>query len=222
MQMHLYSSYHIYAKHLLPDIPENVVFIDIGCGPLTSGIAFWAVASECNITYLGIDRSQARLNKAKEINQFGPSGPAHSPFFKRVHFIEDFSKLPSLIDSFEIGVPNQTLILLNFCYVLASRTINVKALSIVLNQITERYREFRIAIVYQNPVSDRSPELSFLHEKWFDLKPTLTMFTSQVNTSNIEEFRIARSDSRYSVYFDLLYKIDRPQWSIHHGTTIPF
>ena len=220
MPMHLYSSYHIYTKHLLRHITENVVFIDIGCGPLTSGIAFLAATSECNITYIGIDRSQAMLKKASEINQYGFDKYSTKPFFQRSHFSKDYTKLPHLLESLEISQPNNTLIILNFCYVLASKTINVNLLSKTLNQIIQRYRAFKLTIVYQNPVHppDISPELSIWHQKWFALQPTFRFFKSQVDNSNVEEFCYNRSDFCYTVYCDLLYNDDMRHGSIGHAT----
>ncbi len=220
MPMHLYSSYHIYSNHLRKLIPENVFFIDIGCGPLTSGIAFLAATSECNITYIGIDRSQAMLNKACEINQYGIDKYSTKPFFQNSHFDKDYTKLPHLLESLEINQPNNTLIILNFCYVLASKTININLLSKTLNQIIQRYRAFKFTIVYQNPVhpSNIPPELSFLHQKWFALQPIFRFYKSQVDNSNVEEFCYNRYDFCNTVYYDLLYNDDMRQGSIGHAT----
>ena len=58
MPMHLYSSYHFYTTALTPLISaNNVIFVDFGCGPLTSGIAFWAASVESNLftTYIGTE-----------------------------------------------------------------------------------------------------------------------------------------------------------------------
>ena len=81
MPMHLISSYHIFRVHTrfftthLTSAGNNVVFIDFGCGPLTSGIAFWAFARQSNIIYLGIDSSQAMRAKAQEVNHDMRIGP---------------------------------------------------------------------------------------------------------------------------------------------------
>lgn len=75
MPMHLFSSYHIFTKYL-PLVNNKVVFVDFGCGPLTSGIAFWATFSGySDITYFGIDSSDWMRDKAQEINRYGPYGP---------------------------------------------------------------------------------------------------------------------------------------------------
>ncbi len=79
LPMHLFSSYHVFSKHLA-SISDKVVFIDFGCGPLTSGIAFWAFAQQSNITYLGIDNSEAMRYKAERINRYGPNNHIDSFF----------------------------------------------------------------------------------------------------------------------------------------------
>ena len=85
MPMHLYSSYHFYRHIPLTGI-NNVVFIDFGCGPLTSGVAFWAAAGERNITYIGIDRAQSMLTKAREINRYSYHPEFEGPFYPDVRF----------------------------------------------------------------------------------------------------------------------------------------
>ena len=114
MPMHLYSSYHLYNRvcgHVIEG--ENVVFIDFGCGPLTSGIAFWAAAGQRNITYIGVDISEHMLNKAAEINTAGPFGNSDAPFYTNFHLGRNFNNLPAYLNSIEKGNPEDTLILFN-------------------------------------------------------------------------------------------------------------
>lgn len=155
MPMHLYSSYHVFLNHL-PPISERVIFIDFGCGPLTSGIAFWATSSHMDITYIGIDRSEAMLKKARDINRNGLFQNTHRPFFEKEHFLKDFVQLPLYLESVEIGDPNNALIILNFCYILASYTFddneNLDSLIGVINRVVNEYEKYKICAVYQNPV----------------------------------------------------------------------
>ena len=122
MPMHLYSSYHLYRVHRHVSESKNVVFIDFGCGPLTSGIAFWAAAGQRNITYIGIDSSEHMLNKAAEINTAGPFDDFDEPFYKNFHRGRNSNNLPAYLNSIEKGNPEDTLILFNFSYVLAPVT----------------------------------------------------------------------------------------------------
>ncbi|MCY3744085.1 MAG: hypothetical protein OXH00_23985 [Candidatus Poribacteria bacterium] len=152
MPMHLYSSYHFYRGHRHVIESENVVFIDFGCGPLTSGIAFWTVAGQCNITYIGVDISEHMLNKAAEINTAGPFGNSDEPFYKNFHLGRNFNNLPAYLNSIERGNPEDTLILFNFSYVLASMTFrgNINALINALLNIVQANLDYKIAMMYQN------------------------------------------------------------------------
>ena len=208
MPMHLFSSYHIFTKHLT-SVSNRVVFIDFGCGPLTSGIAFWASARQSDMIYLGIDSSQAMLNKAKEINRYGPN-KNREPFFRNFQAIGDYHKLISLLDYY-IKKGDRTQIIFNFCYFLASQTIDIGDLSECLTQIVKKYYQHKMCIVYQNPPLieiDLPLKLSFLHKNWTILKENLSVFTSQVTQSNVESFgyNSLTSGSRHNakVYCDIL------------------
>ena len=185
MPMHLFSSYHIFTKHLT-SVSNRVVFIDFGCGPLTSGIAFWASARRKNITYLGIDSSQAMLNKAKEINRYGPN-QGREPFFRNFQAIDDYHKLTSLL-AYYIKKGDRTQIIFNFCYFLASKTIDIGDLSKCFTQIVEKYHQHKMCMMYQNPCPPASLpiEESYFHENWVILKKQLSAF--RITQSNVESF----------------------------------
>ena len=186
MPMHLVSSYHIFRVHtrLLTTHfkcrSDRVVFIDFGCGPMTSGIAFWAYARQDNVIYLGIDTSQAMLEKAKEINLYGPRR-YRTPFFNRFEVISNYSELAELLERY-ISTNENTSIILNFCYFLASRTLDASNLSEVINQIIQRFSKNQIGVVYQNP------DLSSLHANWEVLQTKFPKFESRVIESNVQWF----------------------------------
>lgn len=182
MPMHLYSSYHIFTKYLLPQIVKKVVFIDIGCGPLTSGIAFSAAAKQCDITYIGVDRSQAMLNMAMKINNFSED-EMRDPFFNSFHQVSDYNKLPYYISSYvEMNNAHDTLIILNFCYVLASHTFDdIEALDSligVVNRVVNEYDSLRTCLIYQNPVG-----LQF-QKNWQQLKSGVTTYSPVFDISD--------------------------------------
>lgn len=159
MPMHLYSSYHIFFKHLLSHLREKIVFIDVGCGPLTSGIALWSTSNQTDITYIGIDRSQAMLDKAWSVNQYGTEKNSHCPFFEHIHFRTNFVQLPHLLDSVEMGNPNNTLVVFNFCYILASHSFDdnesLDSFIGVINRVANQYEKHKIYVIYQNPVREK-------------------------------------------------------------------
>ena len=152
MPMHLYSSYHLYREYRQVIESKNVIFIDFGCGPLTSGIAFWAAAGQHNITYIGIDSSEHMLNKAREINTAGPFDNFDEPFYKNFHRGRNFNNLPAYLNKIEKGNSEDTLILFNFSYVLAPMTFqgDINALIDMLLDVIQGNLGYKIAMVYQN------------------------------------------------------------------------
>ncbi len=167
MPMHLISSYHIFRVHTrfftthLTSVDNKVVFIDFGCGPLTSGIAFWAFARQSNIIYFGIDSSQAMREKALEVNQYGPNqyGPNQyrDSFFSRFELLSCHTQLTKSLDNI-ITRDDKILIIFNFCYFLASRTLDIRNLSDVMDWIVGGYSNQNMCMVYQNS------DLPQLHE----------------------------------------------------------
>ena len=207
MPMHLVSSYHIFVhtpffRDLVTSVNGKVVFIDFGCGPLTSGIAFWTFARQSNIIYWGIDSSQAMCDKATEINQYGLN-QYRDTFVSRFELMSSYTQLTELLDN-AVTMADQTLIIFNFCYFLASRTLDINDLSNVMVQIVERYRNHNMCIVYQNPVS------SSLSTNWRILRANLSGFRSIITQPNIQQFRYSRLTDGFphnaNVYHNILYK----------------
>ena len=162
MPMHLYSSYHLYRTHLMQYRyvieSKNVVFIDFGCGPLTSGIAFWAAVEQLNITYtnityIGFDISEKMLDMAKRINKCGPDGDhASGKRFIKGWPISEYDDILDRLDRIEMGNHNDTLIIFNFSYLLAEETFkgDIRVLINVLQEAVKKNRSYEIWMVYQN------------------------------------------------------------------------
>ena len=183
MPMHLTSSYHIFRVHTrfftthLTSADNKVVFIDFGCGPLTSGIAYWAFTRQNNIIYLGIDSSQAMREKARAINRYGPNQHRDS-FFSGFELISHYTELTELLDN-TITRDDKILVIFNFCYFLASKTLDIINLSDIIVQIMERYNNHHMCMVYQNPDSPQ------FHENWEILRSNLSGFRSRIIESSI-------------------------------------
>ena len=178
MPMHLYSSYHLYSMPLIPLIKcENILFIDFGCGPLTSGIAFWAATKQPNITYIGIDSSQTMLNKAQEINQYGADRDSREPFYKNFHLIRNYNQLSKLLEDIRIENPDETLTIFNFCYFLQSKTLEIVDLESLAEVLYFADVGGYTCMVYQDPVSK-----SF-QDKWYNFKRWVITYHSQFNES---------------------------------------
>lgn len=204
MPMHLFSSYHIFTKHLGP-VSTKVIFIDFGCGPLTAGIAFWAAfAGHRDIIGICIDKSKAMRNKAEEINR---GGGTH--FFRKGWLTSNCNQLDEYLDKY-IARGDQTQIIFNFCYFLASKTLDIENLSNALIQIVEKYNQHKMFVIYQNPPIPQgfSLQSSYLHKNWYFLKTQLSAFHSQITPPNTDQFRydslIDGLPHPLDFYFDIL------------------
>ena len=219
MPMHLYSSYRFYSMHLMKRRhvieSENIVFIDFGCGPLTSGIAFWAAAGERNITYIGIDISQTMCNKAYEINQYGPFGYTHpfyfNPFYENNYLIKDYNDLPQLLNSIERGNPTDTLIIFNFSYILAQVTFqgDMNRLINVLHDVVQVNRRYKIGMVYQNiKGSDENwnkLKVEVINYPYFPLLNFTFQNATEVMHVKYERLMEKTVDNRLHVSYDYFY-----------------
>ena len=176
MPMHLYSSYHVYRTFLSYPLVK-VLFVDFGCGPLTSGIAYRAFAEQSQTAYIGIDCADEMLKKAREINQYGLG---YAPFFVRYKPLNAHNNLPDMIEEY---ISDNQEIIFNFCYFLASRSLNARHLANVLVQLVRRYPKHPMRVVYQNPRNER------LHQNWRILRRKLLSNGFAVCHNEIETFR---------------------------------
>ena len=187
---HLFGCYHIFTNCLTPiSEKDKVVFIDFGCGPLTSGIAFRAFVGQCDITYLGIDSSQTMLNKAEAINTYGPN-TYREPFFDKIALIRGFDSLHRLLDRY-IEKGDRAQIIFNFCYFFSSPTLNIDGLSDVLFQIMTAYNQHKLCLIYQNPDhrSLSGARRLKLYGKWEELK-TITFRCLEIKKSPIRMLKL--------------------------------
>ena len=178
MPMHLFSSFHIFSTKLLPSIRNDCVFVDFGCGPLTSGIAFWALTRDYNITYIGIEKSATMRKMAEKINQYGPYIIRNEPFFRDAYFISDYIiELPELLSE----IIDDSMILFNFSHFLQSNTFkdssNIETLGTLLANLSMIYGRNKITMVYQDP-----PHNEF-QRRWYNLKSWIITYPSIFNES---------------------------------------
>ena len=101
------TMYNAYSK---AGIPNNVLFIDMGCGPATAGLAFMDVFGDVvsNVEYYGIDTSEAMLDMAEKMMKDGYGDKAC------FHKVRSFSQLDA---NFWAGVSEvPSLVLFNFSH----------------------------------------------------------------------------------------------------------
>ena len=164
-QMHFSSSVALYyhQRNLLRDVfsqSRNIVFIDIGCGPYTSGLSFLhftrlqSTRKQLNpfkqnlrLEYHGIDNSDGMLALGntllamyqKTINDGGYR-------FLITAQDADYNNIPIQIGSRD----SQTTIILNCCYFFASQSINVTDFTNAIQTLINNNPSSKIILFYQN------------------------------------------------------------------------
>ncbi|MBE9218029.1 class I SAM-dependent methyltransferase [Dolichospermum flos-aquae] len=188
MQMHVMSSYYVFKKHwdlfkdyvYTADTRERIktfpLFIDFGCGPLTSGLAFAHIQQEpkINFHYIGIDKAKSMLTKAKE---FSSDQRFSGCTFD---FLESYGNdtLLSLMSKYRLLNHPSQLVILNFCYFFASKSLNVNELVITIKNILEKYNRTQVYIVFQNP-NIKDPKIN---GKWYEFKNYLPEFETLIDS----------------------------------------
>jgi len=178
-QMHFTSSYRFYLQEkdfLQASMKgKSVYFIDIGCGPFTSGLAFnswlskFADLQTTSINYFGVDISKHMIEKAKSVAS-NTSKLNFTPVF--------FEDKDQIIDIRNI-VQKDILIILNYSYLFASNSLVVEDFLSFTRDLLNTYcnqdnPEIGNAIILQ-----QNPRLESLNLKWINYKSQLPMFASK-------------------------------------------
>lgn len=156
MRKHYFSGYSIFESYKdlfkieLDHTSGRTTFIDFGCGPLTSGIAFnQSLKNESDdfeLKYIGIDISQAMLDKALEFSK-APLFKANSSF----QLVPSFKKVNK--DILEEWFRISNTVILNFSY-LFSNLSSEQIIELVtdINTLVAEYPLNKYILIYQNPV----------------------------------------------------------------------
>lgn len=178
MKKHYFSSYALFSIFhdviLSKEEINKINFIDIGCGPSTSGLAFIELIKEKKyeidkLNYSGIDTSNKMLEKASFfINQLG------YPY--QFNFINSIDEIKEISDSTEY------MTIINSSYLFASKSLEVKGLS---EKFKTKFNNFyKVFILYQNSDVEES------NEKWEEFKKYIQTVG---HFSNVEKVQYKRS-----------------------------
>lgn len=215
MQMHVVSSFHVFTssdsllKEYIVKHNKNIVFIDFGCGPLTSGVALaWYYRSleikYPHFYYIGIDRCESMIRKAREISR--------RPVCKNCTFdfldsYENHNRILELLESYLSSRQyKEYLILLNYSYLFASSTLKVNDLVSLVKKILNKFTTHKICVLYQNP-----PEES-LNSKWDAFKSLLPELRTVLNKKAVLSYnnttgKVSSSETTsIKLYFETLIR----------------
>jgi len=169
MNMHIEQNLAALRHCFEDEIPRPMLFVDFGCGPMTSGLALAEVLSgksagyKQETAYFGVDVSQNMVDKARRINQ--KYRLFSSPRFSVVQ--------GTLFDAWEIPntFPAPRTVILCLSFVLAPDTLKFQEDNDFLQNFANYFKRYverqpacrKVRIVYLNPKSKRS---YYLHDNW--------------------------------------------------------
>lgn len=172
MQMHYESNLLVYKENvefILGNLAsrQKLIFLDFGCGPLTSGLAmaefFRQTNASCELYYIGIDLSEGMLAFAEHLHsKFGLGPNCSSP--AQFVLVKDFQEIPALLQELVRGDKADFSVFINFSYFLSAYSLRVERLIEVIVAIANQNSELPICVTYQNP-RRRSLNLRWQHFK---------------------------------------------------------
>lgn len=164
-QMHFSSSvalFHHYKKILI-DIFNNsnkICFVDIGCGPFTSGLSFLhftrlkSVKEELvnrigktQLEYYGIDNADSMRaigSTIQAVYEMTNSDGGFRYFITNQN--SNYQTIPQLIGN----RTTETTIIINCCYFFASETLNVEDFTASIQKLINNNPKSKILLFYQN------------------------------------------------------------------------
>ncbi|MDU0369105.1 hypothetical protein ACFPAF_01765 [Hymenobacter endophyticus] len=155
LRKHFFTTRYVFGQvidslpNLLTSEVARPVFVDLGCGPMTSGLALADLYQERHgqllaVNYVGIDIAPAMLDKAKEFERSG----LFSPTSQFAYYSAWDDALAPIIDNL-VQVTNP--IIFNASYLFASDSLNVSELALFINQLRGLCPESKMYFVFQNP-----------------------------------------------------------------------
>ena len=199
MKMHFFTSYAVFqiignSLNSLFTRPNFApLFIDLGCGPMTSGIAladmlYVLTGMPAKFTYIGIDISNAMINRARSFEN-SSLFPSESSF----HYYSNWNDLTPKILGELSG--KDTPIIFNASYLFASTSLDPVDLAQFVARFSKSYNN--IYFIFQNPT------LTIRNTKYYQFKDLLSF---EVIKSGIEQIQY-RSSKSHESHQDVFYEI---------------
>lgn len=196
----IYKSFHDYFNSAISNSNNRIAFIDFGCGPLTSGLAFnqsFISIPNFHFDYVGIDISSAMLNKAKEFSE--------SDLFSRDTRFQFVKTLNDISESyFESIFTLSNTVILNFSYLFGNLSKDdTERIAEKVNTLIDKYPLNKFVLVFQNSSLEKRNRSYVIFKK---LVPRLQSVTEFPKTEKViyKNAIMSNFDKSEEVYYELL------------------
>ncbi|MFN8368837.1 MAG: class I SAM-dependent methyltransferase [Candidatus Kapaibacterium sp.] len=194
--MAIYKSFQDFFKTTFTNSNNRIAFIDFGCGPLTSGLAFqqsFVSIPNFHFDYVGIDISTAMLNKAKEFSVSGLF--SRDTKFQFVKSLNDISE-----NYWESVFTLSNTVILNFSYLFGNLSKDdTEKLAIKINALLDKYPLNKFVLVFQNSAMEKRNRSYVIFKK---LVPRLQSVTEYAKTERVVYRNAVMSNFDKSVFTD--------------------
>jgi len=196
MRKHYFSSVAIFKSFH----NNRITFIDFGCGPLTSGLAFqqsFVSIPNFHFDYVGIDISIAMLNKAKEFSESGLF--SRDTKFQFVKSLNDISE-----NYWESIFTLSNTVILTFSYLFGNLSKDdTEKLAVKINALLDKYPLNKFVLVFQNSSMEKRNRSYVIFKK---LVPRLQSVTEYPKTETVvyRNAVLSNFDKSETVYYELL------------------
>ncbi|WP_346239236.1 hypothetical protein ABDK00_010905 [Niabella insulamsoli] len=205
MKKHFFTSIAVFKKvwkslhQIFTDKKYFPIFIDLGCGPLTSGLAMAELfqnetGGPLRIQYIGIDISEAMIEKA---NEFSQSDLFHTD--SKFSFFKSWNDIPHEMLVEFAGKNNPFF--LNASYLFANLSFDI--VENLANFVSNLVSEFKnVHFIFQNP--DRADR----NESWHHFKKQLKFeeINSDKKVAHVA-YKTSRATMREPGEEDVYYEI---------------
>lgn len=197
--MAIFKSFNDYFKVAFTNSNNRITFIDFGCGPLTSGLAFnqhFSNTPNFYFYYVGIDISNAMLTKAKEFSE--------SELFNRDSKFQFTKSLNDISEDYwESIFTLSNLVVLNFSYLFGNLTKDdAEKLATKVNSLLDKFPLNKYVLVFQNSSLEKRNKTYNIFKK---LVPRLVS-VNQPKTETVvyRNAIMSNFDKSETVYYELL------------------
>jgi hypothetical protein len=196
----IFKSFHDYFKTAFMNGNNRITFIDFGCGPLTSGLAFqqcFNTIPNFHFDYVGIDISVAMLNKAKEFSESGLL--SRDTKFQFVKSLNDITE-----SYWESVFTLSNTVILNFSYLFGNLSKDdTEKLAIKINALIDKFPLNKFVLVFQNSSIEKRNRSYVIFKK---LVPRLQSVTEYPKTETViyRNAIMSNFDKSETVYYELL------------------
>lgn len=196
----IYKSFHDYFKTAFANSNNRITFIDFGCGPLTSGLAFnqsFVSITNFHFDYVGVDISRAMLNKAKEFSESG--------LFNRDTKFQFSKSLSEISRNYWNSVFTlSNTVILNFSYLFGNLSKgDTEQIAKEVNELIDKYPLNKFVLVFQSSLLEKRNRSYIIFKKLVPRLQSITEFPKTERVIYRNEI-MSTFDNSEDVYYELL------------------